>query len=27
VICLGAKRRHAPQVRLRLVQIRFGEVW
>jgi hypothetical protein len=27
VICLGTKRKNAPQVRLRLIQIRFGEVW
>jgi Transposase DDE domain len=27
VICLGAKRKNAPQVRLRLIQIRFGEIW
>jgi Transposase DDE domain len=27
VISLGTKRKNAPQVRLRLIQIRFGEVW
>ena len=27
VILLGTKRKNAPQVRLRLVQVRFGKVW
>jgi Transposase DDE domain len=27
VILLGAKRKNAPQVRLRLIQVRFGEIW